>query len=318
MNKQRVRLALDFSSRESIKVRRRAARQLTCDNADAIRNSRAPSPTRPLSLTRSLDERTHTDIASTLLSTQPPHRQRDSTIELTATMSMKRKRSTGSLFQTPTFEATSSSTPFSGSPIRLPNFFVQSKTYEPQSSPFTPKHHTQEEEHTPQNLNSRTRKRYRDARPEESQIHGTSLFFHHTSILSLENILTTLIASTVEKLFQAQKAHPHASPQPSQPQLQYSTQFPPQEAQPLQKSTLHSFWHLPQTSQTPQYEMAPRIPQQEIVVCDGCDGLLQSESPYGMDTLDVETMCTACGKHVCNTCAITAETRLCLDCAMQG
>lgn len=159
-------LTLDVFSRESIKVRRRAARQLACDNADAIRDSRAPSPTRPLSLTRS-----HLDIALTLLSTQPLRRQRDPTIELTATMSIKRKRSSGSLFQTPTLE-TSPAQPFLSSPIRLPNFFIQSKTYEPHSSPFTPKQHTQQDEHTSQNLNSRTRKRYRDARPEESQIHG--------------------------------------------------------------------------------------------------------------------------------------------------
>jgi hypothetical protein len=108
--------------------------------------------------------------ASTLLSTQALHKQQDPTIELTATMSIKRKRSSGSLFQTPTLE-TSPAQPFLSSPIRLPNFFVQSKAHDPHS-PFTPKQHTQQEEHTSQNLNSRTRKRYRDARPEESQIHG--------------------------------------------------------------------------------------------------------------------------------------------------
>ncbi|KAI4734887.1 hypothetical protein E4T50_14592 [Aureobasidium sp. EXF-12298] len=213
-------------------------------------------------------------------------------------MSIKRKRSSGSLFQTPNLE-TSPAQPFLSSPIRLPNFFVQSKTQDPHSSPFTPKHHTQEEEHTSQNLNSRTRKRYRDGRPEESQIH----------------------ASTVEKLFQAQKAHPHASPQPSQPphhQHYLQSQFPTQEAQPPQRSTLHSFWHLPHTVQTPHHESALRIPQQEVLVCDGCDGMIVPESVYGMDTLEKDTMCKACGKHVCNTCAITAETRLCLDCAMQG
>ncbi|KAH0286235.1 hypothetical protein M436DRAFT_53122 [Aureobasidium namibiae CBS 147.97] len=218
-------------------------------------------------------------------------------------MSMKRKRSTGSLFQTATLEA-SSPTPFASSPIRLPNFFVQSKTHDPQSSPFTPKsyHHesSQLEENTSHTLNSRTRKRYRDARPEESQIH----------------------ASTVEKLFHAQKAHPHASPQPSQqpqPQLQaqYPLQFPPQDAPP-QRSTLHSFWHLPQPSHIPQQHTDTSISQQEVLACEGCDGRLIPEYPYGMDTLDADTMCTACGKHVCNTCAITADTRLCLDCAMQA
>ena len=143
-----------------------------------------------------------------------------------------------------------------------------------------------------------------------------------TTLPSLANISTDTDgskASTVEKLFHAQKAHPHASPLPSQPAQTFSTQFPSQETQPPpQKSTLHSFWHLPQASQTQQYESAPRIPQQDVLVCEGCDGVIMPESVYGMDTLETDTMCRACGKHVCNTCAITAEVRLCLDCAMQG
>jgi hypothetical protein len=140
-------------------------------------DSRAPSPTRPLSLTRPLDEKTRIDIASTRIPTQPvqsPTRLLNQRYRV-ATMSMKRKRSTGSLFQTPALEASTPS-PFLSSPIRLPNFFVQSKTHEPQSSPFTLKsyHHetSQQGEHTSHTLNSRTRKRYRDARPDESQIHG--------------------------------------------------------------------------------------------------------------------------------------------------
>ncbi|KAK5999970.1 hypothetical protein QM012_005058 [Aureobasidium pullulans] len=97
-------------------------------------------------------------------------------------MSAKRKRSIGSLVTNSTFEA-SSPTPYSNSPTRLPNFFVQSKTHEAHASPSAWKqsshhHHQQqqegeEEDRTPQTLNSRTRKRYRDGRPEEAQIHGS-------------------------------------------------------------------------------------------------------------------------------------------------
>ncbi|KAI4849778.1 hypothetical protein E4T44_03134 [Aureobasidium sp. EXF-8845] len=223
-------------------------------------------------------------------------------------MSTKRKRSTGSLFATPALEASTTTPLFSPPPIVLPNFFLQSKTYEQQSSPFVLKHHhsepTHQDNNTSQTLNSRTRKRYRDARPEESQIHGKYLLCYQ---------------STVEKLFSAQKAYPHASPQPSQqspPQPQYPRQFPQQEAP--QRSTLHSFWHLPQASQIQQYNTSPRVPQQEIVECDGCDGRIVPESPYGIDTLDADTRCTACERHVCDTCSITADTRLCLDCAMQA
>jgi hypothetical protein len=91
---------------------------------------------------------------------------------------MKRKRSTGCLFATPALEASTPTPFFSSPPILLPNLFLQSKTYEPQPSPFALKQHhesTHQDDHTSQNLNSRTRKRYRDARPEESQIHGMRL-----------------------------------------------------------------------------------------------------------------------------------------------
>ncbi|THX71329.1 hypothetical protein D6D08_05541 [Aureobasidium pullulans] len=203
-------------------------------------------------------------------------------------MSTKRKRS-GSLFAAPTIDA--SPAPFFSSPVRLPEFFVQNKTLGPQSSPFSWKQQSSpntSQDEGQQQLNSRTRKRYRDGRPEEAEIH----------------------ASTVEKLFSAQKAHPHASPMLSQSHLQ--PQFQPQHTP--QRSTLHSFWHLPQPSQLPQHGMPAT--QQDAMICDGCDRVLTPE--YGMDTLDQDTACGACGKHVCNTCAITAEMRMCLDCAMQS
>ncbi|KAG9694919.1 hypothetical protein KCU95_g3545, partial [Aureobasidium melanogenum] len=92
-------------------------------------------------------------------------------------MSTKRKRSTGSLFTTPAVEAPSP-TPFFSSPVVLPNFFAQSKGYDPQSPSSGKQSHQQsnthqEEDSQSQTLHSRTRKRYRDGRPEASQIHGT-------------------------------------------------------------------------------------------------------------------------------------------------
>ncbi|THY77687.1 hypothetical protein D6C93_10248 [Aureobasidium pullulans] len=174
-------------------------------------------------------------------------------------MSTKRKRS-GSLFVAPTIDA--SSTPFLSSPVRLPEFFVQNKTLGPQSSPFSWKQQSSpntSQDEGQQQLNSRTRKRYRDGRPEEAEIH----------------------ASTVEKLFSAQKAHPHASPMLSQSDLQ--PQFQPQDTP--QRSTLHSFWHLPQPSQLPQHGMPAT--HQDAMTCDACDRVLTPE--YGMDTLDQDT-----------------------------
>ncbi|KAI5206355.1 hypothetical protein E4T39_02462 [Aureobasidium subglaciale] len=209
-------------------------------------------------------------------------------------MSIKRKRSTGSLFTASVFEA--SPTPFSSSPYRLPEFFVQSKTNE-QSSPLNWKPSLSaigsDDTQRAQDLNSRTRKRHRDGRPEEAEIH----------------------ASTVEKLFSAQKEHSHASPLPSQQSQFRQDQHLPNTEAP-QRSTLHSFWHLPQNTQQPHAGMSRQPPPQEVLTCDGCDNVLVPE--YGMDTLDLDTACASCGKHVCNTCAVAADMRLCLDCAMQG
>ncbi|KEQ63653.1 uncharacterized protein M437DRAFT_47302 [Aureobasidium melanogenum CBS 110374] len=232
-------------------------------------------------------------------------------------MSTKRKRSNGSLFTTPAVEAPSP-TPFFSSPVLLPNFFAQSKGYDPQSPSGWKQSHQQsntyqEEDTQSQILHSRTRKRYRDGRPEESQIHGsfTSRISHLLS-RRLHTDSECAVASTVQKLFSAQRAHPHASPIPSYPQ----TQDLPQDA-PAQRSTLHSFWQLPQSSQLQVQHGTPApTMQQEVVMCEGCDRVLVPE--YGMDTLEAETACRGCGKCVCDTCAITAEVRLCLDCAMQG
>ncbi|KAG9668305.1 hypothetical protein KCU99_g6497, partial [Aureobasidium melanogenum] len=93
-------------------------------------------------------------------------------------MSTKRKRSTGSLFTTSAVEAPSP-TPLFASPALLPNFFAQSKGHELQFSPVTwkqgnPHQAHQDEDRTSQTLNSRTQKRHRDGRPEESQIHVSS------------------------------------------------------------------------------------------------------------------------------------------------
>ncbi|KAG9571296.1 hypothetical protein KCU71_g428, partial [Aureobasidium melanogenum] len=106
-------------------------------------------------------------------------------------MSTKRKRSTGSLFTTSAVEA-SSPTPFFTSPALLPNFFAQSKGYDPQSSPIAwkqgnPHQAHQDEDRTSQTLNSRTQKRHRDGRPEESQIHGTFSEFHLCALLSFSS-----------------------------------------------------------------------------------------------------------------------------------
>ncbi|KAG9614639.1 hypothetical protein KCU98_g1098, partial [Aureobasidium melanogenum] len=115
-------------------------------------------------------------------------------------MSAKRKRSTGSLFTPSAVEAPSPTAIFS-SPALLPNFFAQSKGYDPQSSPIAwkqsnPHQAQQDEDRTSQTLHSRTRKRYRDGRPDESQIHGMRPMLQPLA-LSVRKILTMSVSSSI-------------------------------------------------------------------------------------------------------------------------
>ncbi|KAF1914079.1 hypothetical protein BDU57DRAFT_456407 [Ampelomyces quisqualis] len=147
---------------------------------------------------------------------------------------------------------------------------------------------------------NRTRKRFRDNRPDEHAVHQ----------------------NTLQKLFSAQRNPPDASPVPApihQPALALSKP---------QKSTLHSFWkQLPAPPVQPAFAVHP--PLQSLHAhpprCDDCDTPLQSVN-HGMHVdMDmggaVEShpfACIDCGKHVCGTCAVVSTQRHCLQCATSG
>lgn len=152
---------------------------------------------------------------------------------------------------------------------------------------------------------NRTRKRFRDNRPDERAIH--------------EN--------TLNKLFAAQRNPPQASPTPLDT-------LPIQEPAPItskpQKSTLHSFWkQLPAPPVQPIFFSTPVQLQEpsHVLRCEDCDAPLQS----GTDSMDVDVdmdmggavesspfTCNDCGKNVCGTCAVVSTRRHCLQCATSG
>jgi hypothetical protein len=144
-------------------------------------------------------------------------------------------------------------------------------------------------------LGSRTRKRFRDNRPDQRAIH--------------EN--------TLQKLFSAQRNFPHASPVPSH------SESPVQHHEtPVQKSTLHSFWKLPGPPSASSFTplQPPSLAQSNIPRCEDCDAVLQAETDgMEMDLDESETgnqfACQDCGRKVCGTCVVVAETRNCLQCA---
>ncbi|TID22851.1 V-type proton ATPase catalytic subunit A [Venturia nashicola] len=112
-------------------------------------------------------------------------------------------------------------------------------------------------------LNSRTRKRARDNRPDEEKIH--------------EN--------TFQKLFSAQR-QPQIDIMPS-----YTTCQPPTlPAAPVQKSTLHSFWSLPSAPPPQRVFSATHSPgfENSDFRCDDCDReLYQSERLLGIDIASI-------------------------------
>ncbi|EFQ92776.1 hypothetical protein CFE70_009122 [Pyrenophora teres f. teres 0-1] len=150
---------------------------------------------------------------------------------------------------------------------------------------------------------NRTRKRLRDSRPDEREIH--------------EN--------TLNKLYAAQRNHLDVSA------MQCDTR-PTEEAATIavskpQKSTLHSFWkQLPAPPVQPIFSVPVQQnqPPSQLPTCDDCDTPLQS----GNDSMDVDMdvdmrdplercpfACNDCGKNVCGTCAVVSTTRHCLQCA---
>ncbi|KAF2201506.1 hypothetical protein GQ43DRAFT_415675 [Delitschia confertaspora ATCC 74209] len=209
------------------------------------------------------------------------------------TMALKRKRSVDlSPLSTSSFSA---STPEAQSPSPLPHQFHQAMDIESCSNHFnsisTWNMHTGRL--LSSDLGSRTRKRFRDNRPDERVIQQ----------------------NTINKLFSAQRQFPHASPIPSQ------SEPPIHHEVPAQKSTLHSFWKLPVLPRgLSSLQLNQSVPQTVSVSrCEDCDAMLQSET----DSMDMDMdngsgdqfACQVCGRRVCGTCAVVSETRHCLQCA---
>lgn len=123
--------------------------------------------------------------------------------------------------------------------------------------PFSFQHHNQpiELSHKPtwlsptyddqpqQHLNSRTRKRYRNNRPDEKSVYGVSCWLGAVIDMSSLADVCRCAANTITMLYAAQKQLTVASTVP----LEKTTTPPPEPVQlPAQRTTLHSFWRIPQ------------------------------------------------------------------------
>lgn len=164
-------------------------------------------------------------------------------------------------------------------------------------------------------LNSRTRKRHRDNRPEEQEIYGVSRWIGAVINMSSLADACRCAASTIQRLYDAQRYHPDAEPIPSAPALAAPLA-------PAQRSTLHSFWNINQSSVVSEptqtqldVEMISNVPLP--MNCEDCDRSLRYDDSMDVDEdlLRQEMACGICQRHVCDLCAVLGNERLCLACA---
>lgn len=246
-------------------------------------------------------------------------------------MALKRKRSTG------TFQP---ATPLDN-PNALPFFYTQSKpipsealyqkptwsfpTYS--SAPSSPDNSSAQSsvDDLSSKLNSRTRKRHRDLRPAEDKIYGTYIpstcrgrwldSFVFVGMSGLADVCQRA-ASTINKLYEAQRLHPNAEPV-------FSTSQPaPESEAPHQKSTLHSFWNIGTAPTSVDCSSSINSSSTNLSVemrCQDCDGGLRHADSMDVDmdigTVQQECACSSCGRQVCDRCAVMGLNRVCLPCA---
>lgn len=227
-------------------------------------------------------------------------------------MAFKRKRSDSEAlsFSSPLSDSSSVSTL---SAEALPFFFQQSKPVESLYAKPSWAWPTYQDDRSC-GLNSRTRKRHRDDRPDENAVHGMSCWLGSAICMNSLAEVCRVAASTIGKLFDAQRLHPNASPVFSNDS--HAVEHPPQP----QQNTLHSFWHINAPPMSAPMSMDSPANTASDMQCADCDGSLRSDDAMDVDgeMLARETACQSCGRYVCDTCAVLGNQRTCLGCANRG
>ncbi|CAI0647383.1 unnamed protein product [Colletotrichum noveboracense] len=146
---------------------------------------------------------------------------------------------------------------------------------------------------TPSHLDSRTRKRFRDNRPSQEEVHQRTLQMLYSAQQQDQNMENAL----------------SSSPAPA-----------PAVARNTQKS-LHSFWNIKSAQPPVSRTASPPVHQRALspTSCEDCGTELGTADADGMDIdgCEGDNACGACGKHVCSQCSITnlGEQRRCLHCS---
>ncbi|RDL31183.1 uncharacterized protein BP5553_09972 [Venustampulla echinocandica] len=198
-------------------------------------------------------------------------------------MVLKRKRSDSEI-------STSSSLLSSSSPLGGSSFMAIDNLQS---------HQNQNQIATPSLFSSRTRKRHRDNRPSESDVHRMMPPLIHASV-----VLIALLEHTLSLLFSAQQNT--QPPAQTSPQMQFAPQapvaaVPASNSQSGHQSSLHSFWALPSSarqsspgnnsaassSNTP-LTMFAKSSFFEATNCEDCDSPLNQGDSF--DSVDMDVM----------------------------
>lgn len=157
--------------------------------------------------------------------------------------------------------------------------------------------------------NLRTRKRFRDNRPDISMIHQ----------------------NTLAKLYNAQKVEQsvHSESQKSFTIDNDNFAIETGSQQAAAQKSLHSFFNIRQPVPTAAAILPATHQQNQSPVnqCSDCGSNLRNHPnslPEGQDMMDVDYhqeedyVCVSCQRVVCDMCAVRGDQRICLECALPG
>jgi hypothetical protein len=203
----------------------------------------------------------------------------------------------------------------------------------------------------PSYFNSRTRKRFRDGRPDEEKMHQTTLSRLFSAQREHQNILEAVPVTSGHgrDAFVSSSSSANSGPESCTAFISGPAQSGQHERSKAQRS-LDGFFNANGGRRTSQSSSAgstaPAQPVWQaahapangaleplsILTCEDCYAPLltaTSRNAVDVDMMDIEGPmiecevddgweCVRCRKRVCDTCAVRRESRVCLECANPG
>jgi hypothetical protein len=205
----------------------------------------------------------------------------------------------------------------------------------------------------PSYFNSRTRKRFRDGRPDEEIIHQNTLSKLFSAQRQHQNTSEAEPLGRVRDASLSSSSSAHFRPESCASWISGPTQLK-QHERPKSQRSLDGFFSASGSKRTSQSSLAdlnvtfsPPAPslwqathlpshrateQASVLTCEDCYAPLLTatyRSAVDVEMMDIEGPiieceidnaweCERCRKRICDTCAVRRESRICLECANPG